>query len=207
VPNHVLYKSYFVICCCLGLIACDSKSPLEEPVSTTYNDAIVSREGDGDVFPATKLRDAVSQMSHAINTNDKLMEVNVTDEALPFVGRYKTNIDCMDKIINCDGGQANVILNLLPDGTAHSSIIHLGQISYSPNLQYARDLWYFDPEENEIVLERSSGVTFFFKADQSNKLIMDSHKVKYSTPQNREFFDRGNPEPARDYVLIKEKKI
>ena len=199
--SHVLYKSCFIIFGLWSIISCDSKSPLEEPLSNNNETTAIQ---NGEIFEATKLRDAVGQMNHFAYNDQELIETNVAEEAVPFIGRYKTKIDCVDEIIQCDEGMANVILNLLPDGTAHSSIIHLGQITYNPNLQYEQDIWYFDAEKQEIVLERNGGVTFFFKADQPNQLILDAEKVKIATEINREFFASGNPEPAHDYVFNKE---
>lgn len=56
-----------------------------------------------------------------------------------FIGRYHANIPCEDDFVACEKGTAEFILNLLPDGTVHRSIIHYGKIFADRNATAGSD--------------------------------------------------------------------
>ncbi|OTG85627.1 hypothetical protein B9T31_10725 [Acinetobacter sp. ANC 4558] len=200
--NRMSYSLIFIIGSLLTLTACDDKSPLEE-VETAKESISVQME-DG-VPAAKRLRDVVGHVNHThFSHDDHSKEVTLSDDAKPYIGRYLIKVDCTDKIVNCEGGSADIILNLLADGTAHRTIIHLGKITYASNLQYSEDKWFFDSKTKEVVLERANGVTFFFNTDHPNQLIMNAKKVISGTEKNRKYFANGYPKPLRNYVLTKE---
>ncbi len=45
-----------------------------------------------------------------------------------FIGRYRTQIQCDGYFFPCETGKADFILNFLPDGTVHRSIVRLGKV-------------------------------------------------------------------------------
>lgn len=195
--NHILYGSCFIMGSLL-LTGCGDKSPLDDTMSNKQHSSTLEDE-----TPAAKtLSDVIGQISHTISSPHEIVtKFDMTQDALPFVGRYQTKIDCQDKIVNCEEGQSDIVLNLLPDGTAHRTIIHLGKITYASNLQYSQDRWFYDPKVHEIVIERANGVKYFFNTQHKNQLILDASKV---IAINKGFFEQGHPEPMGNYVLHKE---
>ncbi len=45
-----------------------------------------------------------------------------------YAGRYHTRISCEDNFADCETGEAEYILNLLPDGTAYWNVVHFGRV-------------------------------------------------------------------------------
>ena len=41
---------------------------------------------------------------------------------------YHTRISCEDNFADCETGEAEYILNLLPDGTAYWNVVHFGRV-------------------------------------------------------------------------------
>ena len=198
--NRILYGSCLIMGCVLLLTACDDKSPLGDATSKKQHSSAFEDEA-----PAAKtLSDVIGQISHTISSQHEIVtKSDMAKDALPFVGRYQTKIACQDKIINCEEGQSDIVLNLLPDGTAHRTIIHLGKITYASNLQYSQDKWFYDPKLHEIVVERGNGLKYFFNTQHKDQLILDASKV---IAINKAFFEQGHPEPMGNYVLHKEQK-
>lgn len=180
--------------------ACDNKMPIENSLAKNQEEA---HSTENDYFiSAKKLRDIAGQVN--IPQNEQKEVGHIPENAKPYVGRYQTKINCTDKIVYCENGSADIVLNLLPDGTAYRAIIHLGKVTFASNLQYRKDKWFYDENTHEIILERSNGVKFFYNVDSSGQLILNAKKVINGTEINRKFFESGNPEPLRDYVLKKE---
>lgn len=184
----------------LFISACDTKAPVEVPINQE------ELHSEKDSSPAQKLIDVAGQA--AIPQDEAETQINIPEIAKPYVGRYRTKVNCSDKIVYCDKGSADVILNLLPNGTAHRAIIHLGKVTFSSNELYRQDYWFYDEKNNEIVVERDNGVQLFFEVDPTGKLIMNATKVLTATERNRKFYEsRENPKPIENYVLIKEKSL
>lgn len=203
VLNRVPYGLCLLLSNLLILIACNDQSPLDDSMKSKGNS--VSLEEDRDVQSAKKLSDVIGGISHTMTPHhETTVKTTISKEAMPFVGRYQTKIACSDKIVHCNNGKTDIILNLLADGTAHRTIIHLGQITHAENVQYSKDKWTYDPKNHEIVLERGNQVKYFFNTDHKDQLILNASKV-ISAKENQAFFKKGNPKPMHNYVLNKDK--
>ena len=123
--------------------------------------------------------------------------------AQPFVGRYYVSVSCDDPMVSCDSGTADFILNLLPDGTAHRTIIHLGTITFESHKQYRQDTWSYQPELNQITLHRATGVEFYYNVTDQDTIVMNREKIRNFTEKNIEYFNQGGAFPLQDYRLVK----
>lgn len=121
-----------------------------------------------------------------------------------FVGRYHVEISCNDPIVNCTDGDAEFILNLLADGTAHRTIVHLGKISTITD-DYFDDHWTYDDTQRQIIVHRSNGLFFFYDLDSDDNLIFNIPKTVDFNELNRAYFAQGNPIPLHSYTLKKVK--
>ncbi len=127
-----------------------------------------------------------------------------------FIGRYHANIPCEDDFVSCEQGAAEFILNLLPDGTVHRSIIHYGKVFTDRNAAaggdgaYRKDTWTVNPEQTELTVHRKEGVNFYYRIEDPNRLVMDVEKIRNDhQAKNKEMFAKGYPQPARAYQLIR----
>lgn len=130
-----------------------------------------------------------------------LTSLTVEHEAEPYVGRYHVSVSCQDPFVSCDNGSADFVLNLLPDGTAHRTIIHLGTITFESVKQYRQDKWSYQPELEQITLHRASGVEFFYNIKDSHTIVMNIEKILNSSNQNIKFFSQGGAFPMKAYEL------
>ncbi len=128
----------------------------------------------------------------------------IPQNAEPYVGRYQAVISCDDPFVACDKGTADFIVNLLADGTAYRTIVHLGQMTFASNVQYHQDHWSYDSEHHQIILHRGNGVEFFYHIDSDQSLVMDLAKISNQTQRNRQYFAQGNAFPKQAYRLVKE---
>lgn len=152
-----------------------------------------------------RLSDAASKSRSNQASSKGNEEVPTISESLrPFVGRYHTEISCNDPIVNCTQGDAEFILNLLEDGTAHRTIVHLGKISTTTN-DYFDDHWTYDESEQQIIIHRSNGLFFFYNLDAEDNLIFNIPKTIDFNELNRAYFAEGNPIPLHNYTLQKVK--
>lgn len=130
-------------------------------------------------------------------------ENQIPDHSQKYVGRYHVEISCDDAIVHCDQGRAELILNLSADGSAYRTIIHLGKITFATPNQYRQDRWSYDAESNQIVLQRSNGVEFYYDIANDHSLVMNLDKIANHTEINKAFFAEGNPMPQQPYKLQK----
>ena len=132
----------------------------------------------------------------------------VTEREMPFVGRYHARISCDEYFVHCDQGSVEFILNLLPDGTAHRSIVRYGRIYYDTstsddhNKVYRRDTWSMSEEGKEIVVHFGEGVDFYYVIDKGRNLKMDVNKI--ADGRNKNFFEQGYTEPTQEYILVRD---
>lgn len=132
------------------------------------------------------------------------------EQAKVYAGRYHASIPCDDGFIPCKEGTAEFILNLLPDGTVHRSIIHYGKIfadkpvTQEGNTTYRKDMWSLDEANHEIIVHRKEGVIFYYHIQGKNHLVMDVARISNDTVgANKEMFKNGYPKPAKAYVLTR----
>ena len=133
--------------------------------------------------------------------------------SLQYVGRYHTRISCKDAFADCESGEAEYILNLLPNGSAYWNVIHFGRVGSKDGAkstavnQLCPDLnWKVDEREDELTIHCPlSKVNFYFKTDSRKRLIMNLEKLFYSDyGKNREFLEQNYFVPKQAYVLTKE---
>lgn len=70
-----------------------------------------------------------------VHMEERKTPLALSKNAMPYVGRYRVDISCSDPYVGCERGTANFILNLLADGTAHRSIVHMGKIMFNSSHQ------------------------------------------------------------------------
>ena len=178
----------------LVLTACEDKPVLDEVVFASQ------AKGGED------LRNSLSKVAGRGGmevVKDQYAILPLTEVAKPYVGRYTVTIDCSDRFIRCNEGQADLVLTLLEDGTARRSIVYTGLVAFDNNLHYRKDSWSYDEIHHQIILHRDTGVEFFYNVTEENDLIMDLEKVINGTELNRKYFAEGNPVPAKAYMLKK----
>ena len=129
---------------------------------------------------------------------------SVAKEWQKFVGRYQTTMQCDDGFARCDKGEAEFIINLLADGTAHRIFMHRGKVEFTTQRQYRQDRWLYDPHHHQIIILRESGVQFFYNLDEQGNMVMDLDKIANATQVNQTFF-KDNPLPSRAYTLQRQK--
>lgn len=130
-----------------------------------------------------------------------VIQANIDHTAQSYVGRYHVSISCQDPMVSCQSGTADFILNLLPDGTAHRTIIHFGTITFESIKQYRQDAWSYQPELQQITLHRANGVEFFYNIKESDRTIMNLNKIRNFSKRNRDFFSQGGAFPLHAYEL------
>lgn len=201
--RHTVYQVCMVPFLIVGITACDQDH--SEDISVDKNKTFQSASKD-DYEPVTgkKLTDVAGQAAIPMDSEESISEV-VTDNALPYVGRYHVVVNCKDPIVFCKKGTADYILNLLADGTAHRTVVHSGAITFASDEQYRQDHWKYDEVNHQIILQRSNNVEFFYDIDKNKNLIMNLNRIANGSDVNRKFFQEGNPFPHEAYVLKSEK--
>ncbi|MCO8056260.1 hypothetical protein [Acinetobacter towneri] len=173
----------------VALLGCDD-SQLEQAAVQKYTEQAETK----------RLTEVAGQATAPIQT--AATEHHIPENHLTYVGRYTIQISCEDKFVMCERGKVDYILTLLPDGTAHRIFVNAGQISYDNKKKYRKDLWFYDEDAHQIVVARSTGVSFYYNVDHENNLIMDRNKIAIATENNREYF-KTHPLPSQNYHLIK----
>ncbi|TCM69182.1 hypothetical protein EC844_103127 [Acinetobacter calcoaceticus] len=159
--------------------------------------------------PGLKLIDAIHQ--NAEPRHEQLHDPDHSGEslsaqALQFVGRYHTEMLCRDALVSCEQGKVDYIINLLPDGTSHRTIVHLGKVFSEEDgkvKSYRKDIWTFSADQDEIIIHLTEGADLYFKVDAQHNLHMDLEKSLNSSQMNREFFQYQYPAPSYAYVLTR----
>ena len=195
------YRKYVLVAVLLGLGGCNQ--PLEDSVAKQIesenqlaNSATANTQGK-------KLTEVAGKAAMPADTTSATQK-KIPENAESYVGRYRSAISCADPLMKCKEGTGDFILNLLADGTAHSSIIHLGQIKFDSDSYYHKDSWSYDEEHHQVILHRSNGVEFFYNVDQDQSLQMDLDKIAHASEQNKQYFAEGHPFPQQAYRLVKE---
>lgn len=190
----VLFASLLML---FELTACNQSSSIEE---LEKYDAEMQRQNGTSNQDARALTDIAGKAT-APAAEKTLTHSAVNQQAIPFVGRYYASISCADPLVSCDSGSADFILNLLPDGTAHRTIVYLGAITFASDQQYRQDTWSYQPELHQITLHRASGVEFFYTVKDNKAMVMNREKIRTFTQTNIDFFEQGGAFPLEDYVL------
>ena len=145
-----------------------------------------------------KLTDLAGKATMPVNMQDRGTHSALDQNALPYVGRYRVDISCSDPYVECERGTANFILNLLADGTAHRSIVHMGKITFNSSHQYYQDRWSYDEINHQIVVQRQNGIKFYYKIQPDLSLKMDLEKIAHADPLNQAFFGGAHPLPQQE---------
>ena len=178
----------------VGVVGCEQSSNFDEQLMRNH-------EAGAHTLTELAAKTVNTQQENIINREQSKRPIS--QNAQQYVGRYFTQVECTDPFVQCPEGTADFILNLLSDGTAHRTIIHLGKVTFASKLQYRQDRWSYDATAHQIILHRASGVEFFYDLDAENNLVMDLEKIRSATETNRRYFAEGNPFPSRAYTLVK----
>lgn len=146
---------------CFALIGCSSS---EDQASNVQKDVIRVDRFDLEKQKGRALLNVALGQERVATTEQSNVGL-VNQEAMPYVGRYATKIDCEDAFVGCESGEADFIISLSPNGIAHRMIKHRGSITFTSNQQYRQDHWSYDPNVHQIILHRASGVDFFYDID------------------------------------------
>ena len=179
------------------LTACNQSSSTEE--LEKYDAEMQSQKGT--VSEDARTLTEIAGKATAPVVEKTQTKSTIDEQAMPYVGRYYASISCTDPLVSCESGNADFILNLLPDGTAHRTIIYLGTITFESHQQYRQDTWSFQPELNQITLHRASGVEFFYTVQDHHTMVMNREKIRNFTQKNIDFFAQGGAFPLENYVL------
>lgn len=201
--RHTIYQICMVPFLIVGITACDQDHS-ESMVNNTKETFQGASKDDYEPVTGRKLTDVAGQAAIPVGSEESIGQV-VTDNALPYVGRYHVVVSCQDPIVFCKDGTADFVMNLLADGTAHRTIIHSGTITFATAQQYRQDHWKYDEINHQIILQRSNGVEFFYDIDKNKNLTMNLNKIANGSDVNRKFFQEGNAFPHEAYVLKSEK--
>ena len=135
------YRRCILVSVLLGLGGCNK--PLEDSIAEKIesenqlvNSAAANTQGK-------KLTEVAGKATMPADTTTATRK-KIPENAEPYVGRYQSSISCADPLMKCKEGTGDLIINLLADGTAHSSIIHLGQITFDSDPYYHKDSWSYD---------------------------------------------------------------
>ena len=171
---------------------------LEKQTEVFKAEQHTTMEGQG-----RKLTDIAGRATLPPPEKNSLKKLKLSAQAQQLVGRYRVVIHCDDPFAQCDQGNAEFVLNLLPNGSAHRTFIHMGKVTYSSDNRYHKDIWVYDRHLNQVILIRGSGVQFYYDINAEHNLVMNLEKIANFTPENRQFFIDGNPFPQHAYVLKK----
>lgn len=186
--------------CCLSLAACDPTFNSQKGEEVQQPFTPVAGVQMAEDMPSKRLSEVAGQpVSPSADDADKAL---VPEAALAYVGRYQVKISCDDTYVKCEKGTADFILTLLPDGTAHRSIVYLGRVMAGAQMNYHLDYWMYDEATHQIIVHRSNGVEIFYDIDDRQNLRMDIEKIATVSTVNQQYFSR-NPLPAHAYYLEK----
>ncbi|RKG39803.1 hypothetical protein D7V20_04155 [Acinetobacter rongchengensis] len=212
--NKVGFCRILSMSICLVLVACDSQNPIDQEQSEDAQNSLSKVEQDQSAQQtnaAKKLTEVAGQATLPAPAASELKDLDVEPipaKAESFVGRYHTQMSCTDRFANCKTGNAEFIVNLLADGTAHRNIVYMGKMTYEnneikQNRSYQKNTWVYDEVNHEIIINRVEGIQFFYKVDADRNLVMDLDKILNSSESNKLYFNQNNPAPAKAYVLKK----
>lgn len=196
---------------CMTLSACDinhtnSKDHSSASSNSMHEENLIKNS------TSTKTLDYVAGRTFLPQQNLDQTE-KLSGIALQYVGRYHTRISCEDAFADCESGEAEYILNLLPNGSAYWNVIHFGRVGSKDGAKSAavNELcpslnWKVDEREHELTIHCPlSNVNFYFKTDSRKRLVMNLEKLFYSDyGKNREFLEQNYFVPKQAYILTKE---
>lgn len=190
----------------IGLSACNDSTQALEELNRDQQETAQQKKSQKNTYneDGQPLTDAATQFTDASKVTLKGQQKNqVANHLQHLVGRYQTEIECSDLMVNCKTGVAEFVLNLLSDGTAHRTIIYLGKIKAGDTNEYYDDHWSYDAEYNQILVQRSNGVIFFYDIDENQNLSFSIKRTSNYNDRNRTYFKQGNFLPQKAYILIK----
>ena len=205
---------------CTGslLAGCEPQPMPAESENSTAAQPVSAASANAHIAAAKQAEEQGKKLTEVAGQATMRNDPSPQSSALPknaqeFIGRFHAIIPCDDGFIPCQQGTAEFILNLLPDGSAHRSIIHYGKVfadkpmSKEGNTTYRKDRWTLDEEDMEIIVHRQEGVNFYYRIQDRDHLIMDVDRIRSDTEgRNQELFDEGYPQPAKAYVLTRDQK-
>lgn len=155
-----------------------------------------------------KLTDVAGQATiPALDNQTAHRKSKMSAQQLKYVGRYHTQINCSDDFVRCEKGNAEYILNLLPDGMAHQTIIYSGRV-YSDAINHAnmiqsyrKDTWSYS--NHEIIVHLDDGAAFYYSVDPQQNLVMNVDKILKANNKNNRFFKQQYPASGKTYILTK----
>lgn len=202
------YLSVFAGVFSLSFIGC---SPTPQPAADKGESSAstVASEVQAKQDHGKKLTQVAGQAT--LPNDDEIKSAPVPEHAKIFIGRFHAKVKCDDSFIPCPEGDAEFILNLLPDGTVHRSIIQIGKVfaekTNTPgiNVKYRKDTWSVNEAHTELVVHRKEGVNFYYHVINENKITMDLDKIRQGeVDRNQELFSKGYPQPQHAYTLVKD---
>jgi len=193
------YCGFFFLIISAALVGCHK--PLEDSVAQQVKTETPAEDNES----AKSLTEVAGKATVPVEKTQPVLKNTIPQNAKAYIGRYQCTISCKDPFANCDQGTSDYVINLLADGSAHRTMIHLGQITFASNFHYRQDRWAYDAEHHQVVVYRSNGVKFFYDIDQDKNLVMDLEKIAHASERNQQYFNAGNPLPQQAYRLLKEK--
>lgn len=208
-------KSFAILLLCglgvgFSLSACDIRQPPHEqfisnetlgPASETEYTAETAVEGH-------KLSEIAGQASLPQHSAGGTSQVTAYEQQ--FVGRYHTQMSCADSFVDCQQGNAEYVLNLLADGTAHRMIVQYGKIYTGSQAQRVgrydwNATWQINRKQNELVVQPEGGNKIFYRIESRDRLVMNVEKIQAAaaTP-SPEVVNPPLFNPSQNYVLIKD---
>lgn len=196
---------------CMTLSACDINHTNSKDHSTTSSS---SNHEENLIKSSTSIKtlDYVAGRTFLPeDTSDQTQKLN--EASLQYVGRYHTRISCEDAFADCESGEAEYILNLLPNGSAYWNVVHFGRVGSKDGAKSAavNQLcptlnWKVEEKERELRIQCPlSKVNFYFNIDSNKRLVTNLEKLLYSDyGKNREFLEQNYFVPNQAYVLTKE---
>ena len=189
----------------LSLVACDRGAPklAQQDENAVAQTSVATDTGKRltDVAGRATLQDGSEYAPRTLDISEQR-----------FIGRYRTQIQCDGYFFPCKEGSADFILNILPDGTVHRSVVRLGKLfserprSDFSNLAYRRDTWTMNRERTELIVHRKDGINFYYRVVDSETLMMDLDKSNNLDVKNQKLYARGFPKLERAYTLKKDRE-
>lgn len=198
-PIYSLILGAFIVFA-LGACSDDMSNKANQNVAATST----SNPEDG-----VKLRDVAGQATLPATATNEVKVVKVLDRR--YAGRYHTQMSCYDLFAKCKDGNAEFIINLLPDGSAYRTFVYFGRVSNDISGAEApvvsdynhQDTWEYNAETNEIIVHRAEGVNFYYYVKDDQTIQMKREKILRGSPENIAFFAAGHVAPERSYTLTK----
>lgn len=192
--------------CCLSLLGC-GQPPASIVTHHDKSNTPAHRVSEEHEIRGHKLTEIAG---HTTASPDSNLTQIVPSYAQPFIGRFYAQVQCDGGFVPCREGNAEFILNFLPDGTVHRSIIQYGKVFAEKsmvkdsNVNYRKDTWMVNPEKTELVVHRKEGLNLYYRIIDENHIVMNLAKIlDEDNHQNQQLFSQGHPQPRHAYALTK----